>query len=61
VNHHDAVIWKNGKIKDLGRVDSDACSRAYGLNELGQVVGGSGIATLFCTRLSGKKAGLCST
>jgi len=42
VNHHDAVIWENGKIKDLGTVDGDACSRAYGLNERGQVVGGSG-------------------
>ena len=42
VNHHDAVIWENGKIKDLGTVDGDACSRAYGLNERGQVVGFSG-------------------
>ena len=42
VNLHDAVIWKNGKIKDLGTVDGDACSRAYGLNDRGQVVGGSG-------------------
>jgi probable HAF family extracellular repeat protein len=42
VNFHDAVIWENGKIKDLGRVDTDACSRAYALNERGQVVGGSG-------------------
>ncbi len=42
VNPHDAVIWKNGKIKDLGTVDGDACSRAYGLNDRGQVVGTSG-------------------
>jgi probable HAF family extracellular repeat protein len=41
VNLHDAVIWENGKIKDLGTVDGDACSRAYGLNERGQVVGTS--------------------
>jgi probable HAF family extracellular repeat protein len=41
VNLHDAVIWKNGKIKDLGTVHGDACSRAYGLNSRGQVVGGS--------------------
>jgi probable HAF family extracellular repeat protein len=40
-NLHDAVIWKNGKIKDLGTVEGDACSRAYGLNARGQVVGGS--------------------
>ena len=45
VNHHDAVIWKHGKIKDLGTVDGDPCSRAYGLNERGQVVGGSSDCT----------------
>jgi probable HAF family extracellular repeat protein len=42
VNVHDAVIWKDGKIKDLGTVDGDACSRANGLNVRGQVVGASG-------------------
>ncbi len=42
VNVHDAVIWNSGRIKDLGTVGSDACSRAYGLNERGQVVGASG-------------------
>ena len=41
VNPHHAVIWENGKIKDLGTVDGDACSRAYGLNDRGQVVGTS--------------------
>ena len=41
VNLHDAVIWENGKIRDLGTVDGDACSRAYGLNDRGQVVGTS--------------------
>jgi len=41
VNPHHAVIWKNGKIKDLGTVDGDGCSRAYGLNDRGQVVGTS--------------------
>ena len=45
VNLHDAVIWENGKIKDLGTVDGDACSRAYGVNARGQVVGGSGTAS----------------
>jgi probable HAF family extracellular repeat protein len=58
VNHHDAVIWKNGKIKDLGRVDSDACSRAYGLNELGQVVGGSGDCHAFLHAFVWEKGGL---
>jgi probable HAF family extracellular repeat protein len=42
VNPHDAVIWKHGKIKDLGTVDGDACSRAYAVNDRGQVVGTSG-------------------
>jgi len=42
VNPHDAVIWKHGKIKDLGTVDGDVCSRAYGLNDRGQVAGTSG-------------------
>jgi probable HAF family extracellular repeat protein len=38
---HDAVVWINGKIHDLGTVPGDACSRGRGLNERGQVVGGS--------------------
>ena len=62
VNLHDAVIWKNGKIKDLGTVDGDPCSRAYGLNERGQVVGGREIATqVSCTPSCGRKAGRCAT
>jgi probable HAF family extracellular repeat protein len=38
---HDAVVWINGKIRDLGTVPGDACSRGRGLNNRGQVVGGS--------------------
>lgn len=38
---HDAVVWKEGKILDLGTVDGDPCSRGRGLNARGQVVGGS--------------------
>jgi probable HAF family extracellular repeat protein len=40
-NLHDAVLWKDGKIIDLGTVDGDTCSRGRGLNARGQVVGGS--------------------
>ncbi len=35
---HDAVIWEDGQIQDLGTVDGDACSRGIGLNARGQVV-----------------------
>jgi probable HAF family extracellular repeat protein len=38
---HHAVLWKKGKLHDLGTVDGDACSRGRGLNARGQVVGGS--------------------
>ena len=38
---HDAVVWINGKIRDLGTVPGDPCSRGRGLNIRGQVVGGS--------------------
>jgi probable HAF family extracellular repeat protein len=38
---HDAVVWKHGRIHDLGTVPGDPCSRAYGLNSRGQVVGTS--------------------
>jgi len=40
---HHAVLWRNGSIIDLGVLESegDACSRAYGVNSRGQVVGNS--------------------
>src|SRR5579859_2036232 len=38
---HDAVVWINRKIHDLGTVAGDPCSRGRGLNSSGQVVGGS--------------------
>jgi probable HAF family extracellular repeat protein len=36
-----AFLWKNGKMRDLGTVDSDQCSEGYGINSKGQVVGTS--------------------
>lgn len=38
---HDAVVWINNKIHDLGTVPGDACSRGRAINATGQVVGGS--------------------
>lgn len=38
---HDAVVWINKKIHDLGTVAGDPCSRGRGLNARGEVVGGS--------------------
>jgi probable HAF family extracellular repeat protein len=43
---HDAVVWIDGKIHDLGTVPGDACSRGRGLNVRGQVVGGSGVCNV---------------
>ena len=34
-----AVRWKDGAIQDLGGVDGDPCSLAWGLNNRGQIVG----------------------
>jgi probable HAF family extracellular repeat protein len=39
-NHH-AILWGNGKKIDLGVLKGDSCSRAYGVNSRGQVVGNS--------------------
>jgi probable HAF family extracellular repeat protein len=40
-NIHDAVIWRRGRIKDLGTLPGDPCSRSRGMNNRGQVVGTS--------------------
>ena len=39
-NHH-AVLWRNSGRIDLGVLKGDSCSRAYGVNSSGQVVGNS--------------------
>jgi probable HAF family extracellular repeat protein len=39
-NHH-AILWRNGNRIDLGVLKGDSCSRAYGVNSRGQVVGNS--------------------
>ena len=38
---HDAVLWVDNKILDLGTVSGDPCSRGRGINARGKVVGGS--------------------
>ena len=39
--NHDAVLWKNGKMIDLGVLHGDSCSNAYYVNAQGQVAGTS--------------------
>jgi probable HAF family extracellular repeat protein len=54
---HDAVIWKHGRIHDLGTVAGDPCSRAYGINSRGQVVGGSSSCHAFLHAFVWQKGG----
>jgi probable HAF family extracellular repeat protein len=37
----DAYIWRGGAAKDLGHLEGDCFSRAWGINSRGQVVGDS--------------------
>lgn len=39
--NHDAVLWKDGAIVDLGTLPGDSCANAYYVNVRGQVVGTS--------------------
>ena len=52
-NHH-AILWTDGKKIDLGVLKGDSCSRAYGVNSRGQVVGNSESEAL--CRVSGEHA-----
>jgi probable HAF family extracellular repeat protein len=38
---HDAFLWRNGVMTDLGTQDGDPCSNAMHINSKGQIVGGS--------------------
>ena len=44
---HHPVIWKRGKIEDLGTVEDDPCGVALSLNARGQVVGGTSDCNYF--------------
>jgi probable HAF family extracellular repeat protein len=39
--NHNAVLWEDGSIIDLGTLPGDACANAYYVNSRGQVVGTS--------------------
>jgi probable HAF family extracellular repeat protein len=39
--NHDAALWGNGVITDLGTLPGDSCSNAYRVNSLDQIVGTS--------------------
>jgi len=39
-----AVVWRNGKATDLGRYPGGTVSRAYGINDKGQIVGEGNLA-----------------
>jgi len=44
---HHGFLWQQGRMKDLGTVDGDPCSRALSINLRGHVVGASTNCTEF--------------
>jgi probable HAF family extracellular repeat protein len=44
---HHATLWRSGVMTDLGTVEGEPCSRAYGINAKAQIVGGSSDCSIF--------------
>jgi probable HAF family extracellular repeat protein len=42
-NSHDAFLWKNGSMTDLGKPQGQSCSTANSINNRDQVVGTTGV------------------
>jgi probable HAF family extracellular repeat protein len=53
--NHDAVLWRNDVMIDLGTLSGDSCANAYYVNSRGQVVGTSENRDL-CSLSSGEHA-----
>jgi probable HAF family extracellular repeat protein len=53
--NHDAVLWSDGAVTDLGKLHGDSCANAYYINDHKQVVGTSENATL-CAIPTGEHA-----
>jgi probable HAF family extracellular repeat protein len=51
VLHFKPVEWKQGRIQELPTFNGDPDGLAYGLNDKGQVVGGSGVCGPFSLQL----------
>jgi probable HAF family extracellular repeat protein len=51
---HDAVLWKDGEMADLGTLPGDSCSNAYYVNLRGQAVGTSEDQTLCLVPTGGR-------
>jgi len=44
-NQFQAVVWQNGQIRELAPLPGDTVGFAFGINNLGQAVGGSGLCS----------------